>query len=366
MSVLAAGSGPSPFWYLTRGAGVVALLLLTASVILGIVDFSRWHSDRWPRFVTDALHRNVSLLALAVVAVHVVTTVADSFAPIGLKDAVIPFLSPYRPLWLGLGALALDILLAVAVTSMVRRRLGYRAWRAIHWSAYVCWPLALVHGLGTGTDTTVPWMLALTAASVLAVLIAVGWRVSAAAPENAGRRLAASLLAVGPVALIVWLAGGPLAGNWAGRAGTPASLLAAVGSGPAAASTGSSLQAPFTAHLAGSLRQGGSAGSGRVTLDLPMSMSGGTKGSLDVRITGQPLGGGGVAMTQSSVSLGAPRQSNLYTGRILALNGSRMVAAVSSASGDSLQLQIDLSIDQASGTVAGTVQAQAGPGGSGE
>ena len=90
MNVLAAGSGPSPFWYLTRGAGVVALLLLTASVVLGIVDFSRWRSDRWPRFVTDALHRNVSLLALAVVALHIVTTVADGFAPIRLQDAIIP------------------------------------------------------------------------------------------------------------------------------------------------------------------------------------------------------------------------------------------------------------------------------------
>jgi sulfoxide reductase heme-binding subunit YedZ len=151
VNVLAAG--PSPFWYLTRGAGAVALLLLTASVVLGIVDFSRWRSDRWPRFVTDRLHRNVSMLALVIIALHIVTTVADGFTPIGLKDAVIPFLSPYRPLWLGLGALAFDLLVAVAVTSMLRRRLGYGAWRAVHWTAYACWPLALVHGLGTGTDT---------------------------------------------------------------------------------------------------------------------------------------------------------------------------------------------------------------------
>ena len=95
----------------------MALLLLTASVILGIVDFSRWRSERWPRFVTDALHRNVSLLALAVVSLHIVTTVADSFAPIGLKDAIIPFLSAYRPLWLGLGALSFDVLLAFEAAS---------------------------------------------------------------------------------------------------------------------------------------------------------------------------------------------------------------------------------------------------------
>ena len=362
MNVLAAGSGPSPFWYLTRGAGVVALLLLTTSVVLGIVDFSRWRSDRWPRFVTDALHRNVSLLALAVVVLHVVTTVADSFAPIGLKDAVIPFLSPYRPLWLGLGALSFDVLLAVAITSMARRRLGYGAWRAVHWTAYACWPLALVHGLGTGTDTPLPWMLALTAACVLAVLIAVVWRVGAAAPESAGRRLAAGALAAGPVALGVWLAGGPLAGNWAAHAGTPATLIAAVGSGPATAPTASSLAVPFTARLSGSVRQGASSESGLASVDLPMSMSGGAEGTLDVQITGQPQGDGGVAMTQSSVALGPPGQPTLYKGHIVALRGSRIVAAVS-GSGGSLRLQIDLSIDQASGAVTGTVRAATSTGG---
>jgi sulfoxide reductase heme-binding subunit YedZ len=365
VNVLAAGSGPSPFWYLNRGAGTVALLLLTASVVLGIVDVSRWRSDRWPRFVTDALHRNVSLMALGVVALHIVTTVVDSFAPIGLVDAIVPFLSPYRPLWLGLGALAFDILLAVAITSMMRRRLGHGAWRAVHWAAYACWPLALVHGLGTGTDTPLPWMLALTAACVLAVLIAVGWRVAAAAPENTGRRLAAGALVVGPVALIVWLAGGPLAGNWAGRAGTPATLLAAVRSGPAGASTASSLQAPFTARLAGSLRQGASSESGQASIDLNLSMKGGARGALGVRITGQPLGGGGVAMTQSSVSLGPPGQPTLYTGRVLSLQGPRIVATVSNGGGTSIQLQIDLSINQVGRTVTGTVHAQTGSGSGG-
>ena len=362
MSVLAAGSGPSPFWYLTRGAGTVALLLLTASVVLGIVDFSRWRSDRWPRFVTDALHRNVSLLALAVVVLHIVTTVADNFAPIGLKDAILPFLSPYRRLWLGLGALSFDLLLAVAITSMVRRRLGYGAWRAVHWTAYACWPLALVHGLGTGTDTPQAWMLALTAACVLAVLMAVIWRVGAAAPESAGRRLAAGALAVGPVALSVWLAGGPLAGNWAARAGTPATLLAAVGSGPATAPTASGLEAPFTARLRGSVRQGASSESGLASVDLPMSMSGGAEGTLAVQIIGQPQGGGGVAMTQSSVALGPPGQPTLYKGQIVALRGSRIAAAVS-GSGGSLRLQIDLSIDQTSGSVTGTVRAETSTGG---
>ena len=90
-------------------------------------DASRWHSARWPRFPSAGLHRNLTLLAIAFVAVHVVTTVADGYAPIGSADAFIPFVSPYRPVWLGLGAVAFDLLLALVLTSLLRARIGYRS-----------------------------------------------------------------------------------------------------------------------------------------------------------------------------------------------------------------------------------------------
>ena len=108
----------------------------------------------------------------------------DRFAPISLLDAVIPFVSPYRPLWLGLGTLSFDLLVALVITSLLRRRLGYRAWRAIHWLAYASWPVAVLHGLGTGSDSKAWWMLALTAACVAAVLVAVLARIASA---RAGR-----------------------------------------------------------------------------------------------------------------------------------------------------------------------------------
>jgi hypothetical protein len=365
VSVVAAA--PSPYWYLTRGAGVVAMLLLTTSVVLGILDFSRWRSDRWPRFLTDALHRNVSMLAIVVVALHVVTTLADGFAPIGLKDAFVPFLASYRPLWLGFGALAFDLLLAVAITSMLRGRLGYKAWRGVHWAAYACWPLALVHGLGTGSDATAAWMLLVSAACLGAVLVALAWRVRDATSQGLGRRLATTTLVVGPLGLIVWMAMGPLAGNWAARAGTPASLLVSVGStsgsSAPAADPPAAFDPPFTADLAGSAREGVSPDTGLATVALRMSMSGGTRGNLDVKLAGQPLGGGGVAMTEGTVSLGPPGQADLYTGKIVALHGSRMVAAATSGNGGSLRLTIDLSIDQGSGAVNGTVRAEDGSGG---
>src|ERR1700730_9997519 len=100
--VILAATSPSVFWYLTRGSGVVALVLLTASIVLGIVSTIRWSTSGLPRFAVAGLHRMLTLLAIVFVAVHVVTTVADGFAPIGWTDAVVPFLSPYRPVWLGL------------------------------------------------------------------------------------------------------------------------------------------------------------------------------------------------------------------------------------------------------------------------
>ena len=163
MTLALAAASPKAYWYLTRGTGAVALVLLTASVLLGVLGSLRFSAGpRWPRFAIETLHRDVSLLVMVVLAVHIVTSVLDSFAPISVLNAVIPFTGTYRPLWLGFGALSFDLLVALAATSLVRRRLGYRAWRSIHWLAYASWPVAVLHGLGTGSDTKVWWMLALT------------------------------------------------------------------------------------------------------------------------------------------------------------------------------------------------------------
>jgi len=158
-------------WYLTRGSGAVSLVLLTGSLVLGIVDARRWKAPGWPRFVVDGVHRNLSLLAVVFVVVHVVTTVLDGFAPIGLLDAVVPFVTPYRPVWIGLGAISFDLLLALVVTSLLRARLGWGAWRTVHWLAYASWPLALVHGLASGSDTNSAWMQIVTVACIAAASI---------------------------------------------------------------------------------------------------------------------------------------------------------------------------------------------------
>jgi sulfoxide reductase heme-binding subunit YedZ len=211
-------------WYATRGTGVVALLLLTATVVLGIAATARFATPRWPRLMTAGLHRHLSLLVLAFVAVHVATAVLDPFAPIGWAAAVVPFGATYRPLWLGLGAVAFDLLIAVVVTSLLRARLGYRTWRAVHWLAYASWPVALWHGLGTGTDSRLTPMIGLDAACAAAVACAAAWRISLL--PSVRRRLAASsaCLAIA-LATVTFMAAGPLQPGWARRAGTPVRLL---------------------------------------------------------------------------------------------------------------------------------------------
>jgi methionine sulfoxide reductase heme-binding subunit len=141
-----------------------------------VVTAGRFSSDRWPRFLTGGLHRNISLLVLVFLALHVITTVFDKFVSIPVAAAFVPFVSSYKTFWLGLGAVALDLLIALAATSLVRNRLGYRTWRRVHWVAYACWPIGLAHGLGIGTDRATTWVFALTVACAAVVAGAATWR----------------------------------------------------------------------------------------------------------------------------------------------------------------------------------------------
>ena len=178
-------NGPA-LWYATRATGLVTLLLLTASMLLGIITAGRFASEKWPRFLTVGLHRNMTLLVLVFLALHVGTTVVDTYTSIPATAAVLPFASAYKAPWLGLGAVAADLLVAVLVTSLLRSRLGLRAWRRLHWLAYACWPVALAHGLGTGTDRRTLWVVAGTLGCVAAVAAAATWRL--ATTSRAGAR----------------------------------------------------------------------------------------------------------------------------------------------------------------------------------
>jgi len=144
-------------WYVNRSTGVVLVLLLTATVALGVWSTRGDAGARLPRFAVQALHRNIGLLSLVLLTLHIATAVLDEYVDIRWWQAVAPWDLHYEPLWLALGIVAFDLLLAVALTSLVRDRLGHRAWRAVHLSSCGIWIGSVVHGLGIGTDSGTSW-----------------------------------------------------------------------------------------------------------------------------------------------------------------------------------------------------------------
>lgn len=349
-------SGPSPLWYATRATGVIALVLLTATVVLGVAGTARFATPRWPRVVTSGLHRNLSLLSVVFVAAHVLTTVLDSYAPIGWIAAIVPFSSPYRPLWLGLGTVASDLLLAVVITSLLRVHLRYRSWRAVHWLSYASWPVALWHGLGTGTDSKLPWLLALDAACVAAVACTLFWRLSLAdrVPGLAKMLLSAAV----PVATAVFVLAGPLQPGWARRAGTPQAQLAGnVTAGTASnaarpSAAGPAATAPADASFTGHAARTRGPGAGQVTITVTARTSSGSPQNLVVTLRGAP-DGPGVSLSEGTVSVRVAGVAS-YQGPVVSLNGHVLVADLEGPGGSAVRATITLFVQgsAASGRLA--------------
>jgi hypothetical protein len=349
-------------WYLSRGTGAISLVLLTASVVLGIVDLRRWSSPNVPRFVVDGLHRTVSLLVVVTLAIHIVTSVVDPFAPIRLIDAVLPFTSGYRPLWLGFGALAFDLLLALVATSLLRARLGYRGWRAVHWLAYACWPIALVHGLGTGSDVRGAFALPLSVACALAVAFAIAVRLSSRDTRRVVWRVGGfGALGAFGVALAIWLPSGPLAQGWAARAGTPPARRRSAATTPVRRAR-SSDPLPRRTALAGRLAEA-TRPDGTATDTLALGLRKGPMRRVVVRVQGSPLAGGGLSVSGGQASLGTPASPNRYTGAVSSLQGNQVDATLAGPGGATIELSLTLNIDRGSGTVGGVATLARGTGG---
>ena len=172
-------------WYATRATGIVTLVLLTLTMVLGLVTTSRSRARNWPGFAQQELHRRISILAVVFLVIHVITSILDSYVHIGWLAVVVPFASPYARLWVGLGTISLDLMVAVFVSSLLRSHLQPRTWRGIHWMAYGSWPNALAHTFGLGTDSSEHWVIALGTLCVLSVGLAFLWRLRATAKLRA-------------------------------------------------------------------------------------------------------------------------------------------------------------------------------------
>jgi len=354
-------------WDTARAGGLVAYVLLTASVALGLVLRNRWQSSRWPRLVTNELHGYVSLLALVFIAVHVSAVAVDPFTHFGLAAVLVPFASHYRPVWMSLGIVALYLLLAVWVSSRLRRRIGHRLWRRIPVLAFAVYGAATLHGLGTGSDTRTIWAAALYTGSVglIGALLAV--RLLAPTGREARRRpVAAGAAAVAVLAAAGWSLGGPFAPGWSARAGGATARPTIAMSRPRIARPVAEtlppavVHLPFTARYAGRLTIGRVNEQGRLTVRIDGVLSGATKDHLEILIHGIPLEDGGVAMEQSRVRMGTA--TPLYRGEITSLDGSRLVAALRSPH-QRLQVDLTLRIGR-DGSVVGQAHGTAAPMGS--
>ena len=170
-------------WYASRSTGVVALLLLTAVMLLGVLVTRQGRLPGLPKFAVSGLHRNLSLLATAFVALHVLTAVLDGYVDIPLTSAVVPLTSPYERIWLSLGAISLDLTVALIITSLLRRHLSRRAWRAVHLLAYLSWPVAWLHSFFSSGDLQHGVLFVIALVCAIAVAGAIVWRLAAAARD---------------------------------------------------------------------------------------------------------------------------------------------------------------------------------------
>jgi methionine sulfoxide reductase heme-binding subunit len=354
-------------WYLSRGCGLVVLVLLTLTLALGLVTTVRWRTPHWPRFATADLHRNLSLLAVVFLAVHVASAVLDTYTSIKIVDAFVPFVGTYRPLWLGLGALALDLMLALIITSLLRGRIGPRTWRAIHATAYAMWPVAMLHAVGTGSDVHALWVLALYVLCAALVLAAFVWRMVANAPRQRGLRAAGiggGILV--PLLLAGFTVSGPLATGWAKRAGTPSSQLHHTagarsprsGSNSSAGASATALSLPFSGSFTGTVAQSQPNSLGQVAVRIAgrIRTTSGALANLVITLDGQALSSGGVAMTSSQVTLVSAGGAS-YSGQINALTGGQITMELTDTSGNPLQLTLNVNLSGSSAT--GTVSGQA-------
>jgi hypothetical protein len=217
-------------WDVARTGGLVAYALLTTSVAMGLVLSLGWRSPRWTRFVTTEVHRYVTLLALVFVVIHGAAIALDPFIRMSLPEVLVPFLTSYRPVWVALGIIAGYLVVAVYLSERIRGRIGYAWWRRFHGVAFVAFVGALVHGIGTGSDTRAPWALALYFGSLALVGFLLMLRLFPEAPKRA-RPLAAGLAFVVGLGVIGFAFVGPLGAGWSTRAG--GTLPAAAAAAPA-------------------------------------------------------------------------------------------------------------------------------------
>ena len=304
-------------WYAARAAGIVAYVLLTTVVCVGIGLAGRERLPGWPRFAVEDVHRFGGLLVGVFITLHVATVAIDSFLPFSIVQLAVPFAASYRPIWVALGIVAAELLIALAITNHYRRRIPYRWWRTTHYLNFVVWTAATLHGLGSGTDRGAWWMQAIYAVSVASVLMLLARRI--------GRPRLVPVAAIAGV-LPVLLAAGPLA------------LASHPWNAPA-----------FRDHLTGQiLQQGGSDGSAEI-----VSMSGSARGSQPVLVRADLLLSSG-SSEQTAFRMEYLPSGQVCAGTVTATRSTGFDATCTMADGSRRQISADWNLANGS-NLSGTI-----------
>jgi Ferric reductase like transmembrane component len=340
-------------WEVARAGGFVAYGLVTLSVIAGLALGLRVTSRRWPRFVTNEVHRFLTLTALVFVGLHVLAVGIDPFTHFGPTDVLVPFGSWYRTVWMGLGVVAFYLALAVWISTLMRRRIGFRWWKRLHFAAFAVYAAATLHGLATGTDTRTAWGTSIYAVSLLAVGGLSIYRAMGARTQTP-RPLAAACAAAVLGSALVWAVAGPLQTSWGHRPKGVGGAVAKAARPERPGIPAGVVRAPFAATFRGRLAIGQADEAGLVTLRIDGALHGGTHDHLEILLHGVPLPGGGVQLEGSRVLLGAARP--VYRGSVDALRGSALLATVRSERA-ALRLGIVLKIGR-TGAVLGRIRGE--------
>ena len=357
--ILLAVTAPSPLWYISRGAGFVGLALLGAIAVLGLMTASQTRlSARLPRFITVETHRSLSLLAVVVLSIHIITAMMDPFVPITLLDVFIPFVSTYRPLWIGFGAIAIDIGIAVLITSLIRIKMKQRTWKIVHLLAYIAFFASIVHGLGTGSDSRFllgkVFYLVVGAAFLITAWIRILDKTEAGSTK---RILSGALAVVAPLSVVGFSVIGPFKTNWAKRANagisgvfsqstvtTPVALTKNL-----TALSSVSIPSNFTSNWSGSITESAQNSQGELALRL-MGPLGSLKGyDLVVTLVGVPADQG-LSMSSSIVEVVSKSGNVAYNGQVTSLNNGAIGFSIKGNSGQSVTLSASVNAGQTSFT----------------
>ncbi len=358
--VAAIGGNPKFLWYMTRATGIIAMVLLGMVVILGMVTATKAAPKGFAKFLVPDLHRRLSITAAAFLGVHIITALLDSFVHIGLIASIVPFVATYRPVWVGFGAIAFDLLLIVIATSVVRHRFSQGPWKKIHYLSWLVVTFALFHAIGTGSDARVGLVEVVYIVLVAVVALAAIFRTATDAQLRKLAKIGGSAVIVAvPVLALGWSLKGPLRTGWA-SASSSFSLLPKVTTTTAATSGSSSGGAssngfvwPVNGGVRGTVSiANGSSGTSTVTLSGTVT---GTADVVSVRLVGQ-VQQGSLVLQGSSVAIGTASAPNTYTGAVAQAGGSTLVLSLHGAQG-SVTGALALSINGT--TFSGVLQAPA-------